>query len=177
MFLSFSSRAIWGTECVHAHEVKQELSVCEWEENIASCITQHFNSRKYVAYYFSHIFVLLRIILYFFTLLRPALSQASKVPLTLTGLKLGFRSRWAHTEVRSLLTLKPEDIQIWSRLGSYSFEIVLYFPILLTGSLLLAGSGTMWWCTCEPHSPNRRPTKKQGLPLQLTHKHQEQTVT
>lgn len=55
-----------------------------------------------------------------------------------------------------------EDIQIWSRLGFYSLKIVLYFPILLTRSLFLAGRGTMWWCTTEPHSPNRRPTKNRG---------------
>lgn len=72
------------------------------------------------------------------------------------------KQRWAHTESRSLLTLKLEDIQIWSRLGSSSFEIVLYFPILLTGSLFLAGRGTVWWCTVELHSPNRRPTKNRG---------------
>lgn len=145
-------------ECVYAHEVKQELSVCAWEENIGSYITQHFNSQKYVTYYFSQTFILL-IFPYFFPLLRPALSQGSMVPPTLTDFTLGFRNRWAHTESRSLLTLKLEDIQIWSRLGSSSLEIVLYFPILLTGSLFLAGRGTTWWCTAEPHSPNRRPTK------------------
>lgn len=88
-----------------------------------------------------------------------------------------FRNRWAHTESRSLLTLKLEDIQIWSRLGSSSCRIVMLFPILLTGSLFLAGRGTTQWCTAEPHSPNRRQTKIQSLPLWLTHKHQAPTVT
>lgn len=95
----------------------------------------------------------------------------------LPDFKSGFRNRWGHTEPRSLLTLKLEDIQIWLRLGSSSCRIEMHFPILLTGSLFLAGRGTTQWCTAEPHSPNRRPTKNLGLPLQLTHKLQAQTET
>lgn len=102
--------------------------------------------------------------LYFFPLFLDLHTQRNQWSLWLPDFKSGFRNRWAHTESRSLLTLKLEDIQIWSRLGSSSCRIEMHFPILLTGSLFLAGRGTTQWCTAEPHSPNRRPTKNLGLP-------------
>lgn len=129
-----------------------------------------------------HLLVFHKLILLLFFLSISSLfldlhSHRDQWSLWLRDFKSGFTNRWSHTESRSLLTLKLEDIQIWSRLGSSSCRIVMNFPILLTGSLFLAGRGTTWWCTAEPHSPNRRSAKNQGLPLQLTHKHQAQTVT
>lgn len=171
-FLPFFSGVVWGMLCVYG--MKQELSVSE--RTILDLASLSISTAKSVSHmiFHKHSFSFL----FFFTFFLDIYSLLrSMVLLTFTDFKLGLRNRWVHTESRSPLTLKLEDIQIWSRLGSSSFAIVLYFPILLSGSLFLAGRGTMWWCTVEPHSPNRSLTKKQGLPLQLTHQHQEQTVT